>query len=193
MRLACFLLLLVLVARGVPAAEIVSIDVQRSQGVINVVAELQIDAPRELVFATLSDYDGLADLSTRFKESRSEILADGTQHIYTRVEGCILFFCHSVERHAALETVANEEILATVDPARSDFEKGIERWVLTSNARGTRVVYTHELVPKFWVPPVIGVWAIRRELQADALSAARKIEFMARQRRAEAADELLQP
>ncbi len=175
-------------AAAARAAEIRKLEVERNNGVIDIVAELQIDAPRALVFATLSDYERLAELSTRFKESRAEIAADGTTMVYTRVEGCVLFFCRTVERHATLQTIVDVEIRTTVDPERSDFELGRERWVLTDNAGGTLVTYTHELVPKFWVPPVVGVWAIRRELQADAMSAARKIEFEARRRRAAAVE-----
>ena len=162
------------------AAELVSLDVRREAGVVYVASELRIAAPRPQVFAALSDYANLPNLSSRFKESRLDVDAAGTTHVYTRLEGCVWFFCRSVTRHAVLQTEAPSWILATVDPDRSDFEYGVERWDLTQTDDMTTVRYTHELDPKFWVPPVIGVWVIRKTLQSDALKAARKIERMAR-------------
>ena len=66
-----------------------------------------------------------------------------------------------------------------MEPERSDFEYGLETWRLMDSGQGTRVRYTHELKTRFWVPPLIGVWAIRRELKADALKAGQRIEQMA--------------
>lgn len=171
--------LLLACSAALPAAELVALDVERDGRVIQVSSELHIAAPRSLVYAILSDYERLPQLSSRFKESRVEQGADSSTWVYTVVEGCVLFFCRSVARYAQLETQPDTMIMAIVDPARSDFELGEERWELATRNDTTVVHYTHTLEPKFWVPPVIGVWVIRKTLREDALKAASRIERMA--------------
>jgi hypothetical protein len=166
------------------AAEVVSLDVQRSGGRLQVRSEMLIDAPQPLVFAALSDYERFAELSSRYRESRfAEPAADGTPRVYTRMEGCVLFYCQSISRHARLYTDSPHTIRAEVEPEQSDFDYGLENWqlatVATPAGQRTQVLYTHEFDPRFWVPPVLGVWAIKRALEKDALKAATRIERLA--------------
>lgn len=176
-------LLLCIAAPG-RAADVVSLDVQRSGGRLQVRSEMLIDAPQALVFRALSDYERFAELSARYRESRfAEPAADGTPRVYTRMEGCVLFYCKSVARYARLYTRSPEMIRAEVEPELSDFDYGLENWLLTTvtadAGERTRVVYTHEFDPRFWVPPLLGVWAIKRSLKKDALKAATRIERLA--------------
>jgi hypothetical protein len=139
-----------------------------------------IAAPRPIVFSALSDYDNFSELSSRYLESRFvEPAADGTPRIYTEVEGCVLFFCRTVKRYARLSLYPTTTLIAIVEPEQSDIEYGREQWLLQAVPGGTRVLYSHEMDPDFWVPPLIGVWAIRRALTEDALTAAQRIEALA--------------
>ena len=154
--------------------------VERVDGRILVYSDLRIAAPRAQVYAALTDYDRFADLSTRYVDSRYvEPAPDGTQRVYTHVKGCVWFFCRSVERFARLEQAPDTRIVATAEPEHSDVSYGRETWELSPAAGGTRVVYRHDMEPRFWVPPLIGVWAIRRALEKDALAAAERIEALA--------------
>jgi hypothetical protein len=133
-----------------------------------------------LVFKALSDYEHFAELSTRFEESRFlEPAATGQPRIYTQVEGCVWFFCRTVRRYAQLDLIPYTRITATVEPEESDVSYGKETWNLVRIRNATEVSYTHEMEPKFWVPPVIGLWAIRRVLNKDALESAQRIEALA--------------
>ncbi len=180
----CLLLaLVVLLVTVAVAADIELLTVERDGKTLQVDSILLIDAPRELVFAVLADYDAFAELSGRYKQSRFvEPATDGALRIYTEVEGCVWFFCRSVERYSRLELITNTKIVAVVEPEHSDFESGQEEWLLEDAAEGTRITYTHTMQPKFWIPPLVGVWAIRRTLEKDALSAAQKIEEYALRR-----------
>ena len=137
-------------------------------------------APRPLVFTALSDYDNFSELSSRYKESRFvEPAADGTPRVYTEVEGCVLFFCRTVKRYSQLQLYPTTIIISEAEAELSDVEYGREQWLLQAVPGGTRIIYSHEMEPDFWVPPVIGVWAIRRVLEQDSLAAAQKIEELA--------------
>ena len=79
------------------AAEITSIEVERADGRVFVDADMTIAAPRADVFAALADYDHFHELSSRYLESRYlEPAEDGTPRIYTKVKGCVLFFCREI-------------------------------------------------------------------------------------------------
>ncbi|MCP4001736.1 MAG: hypothetical protein GY727_12580 [Gammaproteobacteria bacterium] len=162
------------------AAEIELLDVEREDGRIYVSASLILDAPVPLVFQALSDYEHFAELSTRFQESRFlEPAANGQPRIYTKIEGCIWFFCRTVQRYAQLELIPYVSITATVEPTESDVRYGVESWEFTTVGKVTRVSYTHEMEPKFWVPPIVGLWAIKSVLNKDALESAQRIELLA--------------
>lgn len=159
---------------------------ERAGDRLEVRSQMLINARRPQVFAALSDYSRFAELSSRYRESRFiEPAANGTPRVYTRMEGCVLFYCKSVERYARLTTRAPEYISAVVIPELSDFDYGLETWKLQVvelyGRERTQVDYVHDFDPKFWVPPVLGVWAIRRALEKDALKAATRIERLARQ------------
>jgi len=175
--LACLFLLPGAIA---VAAEIELLNAERHGKVLQIDSVLVIHAPRALVFAALSDYDNFSKLSDRYKQSRFiEPAEDGTRRIYTEVEGCVWFFCRTVERYARLELMPDEKIIATVEPEQSDLVSGREQWLLEDVSGGTRVSYTHTMQPDFWIPPLLGVWAIRKALENDALSAAKRIEALA--------------
>ena len=162
------------------AAHIETLTVQRDHELINVVASMVIDAPRPFVFQALSDYDHFSEMSDSFVESRFiEPAADGTPRIYTRIEGCIWFFCRTIERYARLELQPVTRIVSIVEPGASDANYAREEWVLEDLGVSTRVYYRHDLQPNFWVPPGIGVWAIRSALSRTTLKAASRIELMA--------------
>lgn len=139
-----------------------------------------VDAPMPLVFKVLADYSQFSELSTRYKESRFlEPSPNGQPRIYTQVEGCIWFFCRTIHRYARLELHPDTRITATVEPEESDMDYGVEIWELEAIEGRTQITYSHEMEPKFWVPPVMGLWAFRRALNKDALSAADHIEELA--------------
>ncbi len=139
-------------------------------------------APREAVFRVLTDYEQFERISSVFEESRYlPPDEDGRTLVYTRLEGCVLFFCKSVERVEWLETQAPALIRTTADPARSDVRYARSEWRLEQEHPGTRVLYSIELEPDFWVPPVIGPWIIKRRMVAGGVDAVARIEGLAQQ------------
>jgi len=174
------MVVLLLPAMAATAAEIETLTVVRDGEMVDVDASMVINAPRAFVYQALSDYDEFADLTNAYVESRYiEPAADGAPRIYTEVEGCMWFFCRSVRRYARLDLEPGEKIVATVEPEDSDVEYGREEWALDDLGSTTRVNYQHDMQPKFWLPPGLGVWAIRRKLGSTSLEAATRIEELA--------------
>ena len=74
------------------------------------------------------------------------------------------------------------ELTVDVDPAQSDFEFGQAEWHLNEGSGVTRLWFEARIRPAFWVPPLIGPWAIRHVLREEARSTCNGLEQLARNR-----------
>ena len=173
-------IILLLLASQTMAAEVTWIEVERDGGHVDVHSELVIDAPLPEVYAALLNYDQFAQMGDTFAESRYvEPAQDGTPRIYTRTEGCIWFFCKTIDRYARLEVEPQQKIVAIAEPERSDAALSIESWTLTAAGDSTVIEYRHEIETGFWVPPLLGALIINRSVERGTQKAAVRIEQLA--------------
>jgi hypothetical protein len=177
-----------LVALGAGAlAAAVTIDelsVARQRGRYSLEANGRLDATPESIYAVLTDFDDNAysRILDMYKESRYlEPAADGTPVVYTRMEGCALWHCMSLERTERLETKAPYWVKSTVLPESSNFKQSTSEWVLERDGDGTKLIYKLDMEPDFFVPPVIGPWALKRTLSQGGQRAIARIERLARE------------
>ncbi len=169
-------------ARAVQPAALKTVDVTREHGRYHLVADTHLDATPAAIYKVLLDFDddAYSRISSIYKESG--YLApdkDGTPLVYTRVEGCLLLFCRSMRRVERLETIKPRFIRATTLPERSDFKYSQAEWTLEPDAGGTRVVYTMDMEPDFWLPPFVGPWFLKKTLLRGGESAVENIEELA--------------
>lgn len=166
------------------AATIDEFDVERNRGRYSLEAEARLAASPESIYAVLTDFDdnGYSRISRAYKESRYlEPAADGTPRVYTRMEGCALWHCMSLERTERLETDAPYWIKSTTLPEGSNFKHSTSEWVLERDGQNTKMTYKLEMEPDFFVPPVVGPWYLKRTLTQGGQRAVIRIERLARQ------------
>jgi Polyketide cyclase / dehydrase and lipid transport len=166
------------------AAAIDELDVTRERGRYSLEANARLDATPESIYAVLTDFDdnAYARISRAYKESRYlEPAADGTPLVYTRMEGCMLWHCMTIERTERLETDAPRWIKSTALPEGSNFKHATSEWVLERDGDGTKMNYKIEMEPDFFVPPIIGPWYLKRTLSQGGLRAVTRIERLARE------------
>ena len=166
------------------AATIDGLQVDRTRGRYSLEAEARLAASPEAVFAVLTDFDdnGYSRISRAYKESRYlEPAPDGTPIAYTRLEGCALWHCMSLERTERLETRAPYWIKGTALPEASKFKHSTSEWVLERDGENTKMTYKLEMEPDFFVPPVVGPWYLKRTLSQGGQRAVVRIERLARQ------------
>lgn len=175
------LLLILLVVPGLGGtAELRDVNVDLVDGHYRMHSEVWFATNVEQLYAVMLDYD----LGTRFSsvivESKN-VGADeqGRAQFYTRHKACILFFCMNFERNGYVLAVPFETISATADPETSDFYVSREDWQFMQDGDGTMLIYDVELKPKFWVPPVIGPFILKRKLKNDGGRAIGRIEALA--------------
>lgn len=165
------------------AATIDQLDVTKQRGRYSLEANARLDATPESIYAVLTDYDDNAysRISRAYKESRYlDPADDGTPIVYTRMEGCMLWHCMTLERTERLETDAPRWIKSTALPEASNFKHATSEWMLEPDGDGTMMTYKVELEPDFFVPPVIGPWYLKRTLSQGGLRAVTRIERLAR-------------
>ena len=177
---------LALVVSVVPgAANLATLDrleVTRSKGRYELQADTFLAASPEDIYNVLLEYDDdkFQRISSVYKESRYlDPAPDGTPMVFTLMEGCVMFFCMSMRRVEELETRTNRYIHTLTVPEESDFKYSTSEWILEPAEGGTRMNYTLVMEPDFWVPPIVGPWALKRILSSGGVRAISRIERMA--------------
>ena len=158
----------------------IGIEVDYDKGIYTMNSQAWFDATVEQVYQVFRDWDNSTKFSSAIAESRNvEPDSQGRPQFYVRNKGCVLFYCTSFERRGYVEAELNEVILAFVDPETSDFHLSNESWRFEKRNGGTVVSYDLEMVPKFWVPPGIGPYLIKRKLRRSGGNAIDRIELLA--------------
>lgn len=163
-------------------ATIDTLEVSRKRGRYELYAETFLAAKPEEIYQVLLEYDDNAfqRISSVYKESRYMPPAeDGTPIIFTRMEGCMLFFCKSMSRVERLEVEGHDAIRTYTLPEQSDFSYSRSEWLFEPAGDGTRMTYILIMEPDFWVPPIIGPWLVKRVLSRGGLHAIERIEALA--------------
>ena len=175
--LAALLLLLTL---NVSSAELRDVYVEKIEKRYNLISYTYIDASAEDLFRVLIDYDLFTKFTSAFAESRNVAPDEqGRPRFYTRMEGCVIWWCKSLVRNGYLLLKPSSEIIAIVNPDTSNFNYSRERWRLRKEGDGTLLIYEFDMEPGFWVPPVIGPFLIKRTLRSGATDAVERIEALA--------------
>lgn len=170
----------VLLAGTATAAELRDIKVEHSSGQYTVNSVVWFDASVEQVFEVFRQWDLSTKFSSAIVESR-DVAADelGRPQYYVRNEGCLLFFCKSFVRQGYVELEVNETLRAIANPDTSDFSLSNETWTFVAEEGGTVVAYHLQMEPKFWVPPGIGPYLIKRKFRNNGGDAIDRIEAIA--------------
>ncbi|KPV41148.1 hypothetical protein AN478_04425 [Thiohalorhabdus denitrificans] len=175
--LGLILLLALLGLVATASAETVRhLDVEQDGRAYTVQFEAVVEAPPDRVFALLTDYDRLEQLNPSIIEAERLGMAGGMERVRTVLESCVAFFCRQMERIEEITTRHQRTIESRVVPEASEVESGSTRWELAAVTEGTRIRFRTRMVPEFWVPPVIGPWAIRSNLESDLRVLIRRLE-----------------
>jgi hypothetical protein len=167
---------------SVSAAELRGVEMQHDAGEYRLVSEAWFDARLDATYFVFSRWDHSSKFSSAIVEARDLAPgADGRPGFYVKNRGCVLFFCKTLVRQGSLELEPNSVLRAFADPQYSDFEFSNETWTFAEENGGTRVRYELHMDPKFWVPPAIGPYLIKRKFRKDGLRALERIEDMAQQ------------
>jgi len=162
------------------AAELRFIEVERDEDLYTLKSITWFGADAEALYEVLSNYELFSRFTSAIVESKNlDPDQSGRRRYYTRMEGCVLLWCRSFVRIGHLTLHPKTESIANADPEQSDVKRSRERWQLIPEGEGTVLVYEFEMVPDFWVPPVIGPYYMKRALKSGGRRAVDRIEALA--------------
>ena len=163
LRALCRLLLLLSVLPAIGRAD--TVVTRLDQDSYSVRMDVQISASSEYVRALLTDYDHLSRVNPSIR--KSQLLGSfkpGQERVRTVTRSCIMFMCFDMTQVQDVEVRSGGEIIATIVPGKSDFKDGVALWRILPSGTGTHVVFEARMRPAFWVPPLIGMWMIERQI-----------------------------
>ena len=162
------------------AAEMRSVDVGYEDSRYTMESEVWFNAPLEAVYAVFSQWDLSTQFSSAIVQSKDlEPDEQGRPQFFVQNRGCLLFFCKTFDRQGYVESQPFEVLRAIANPETSDFLVSRESWTFRPDNGGTAVVYEMLMQPKFWVPPGIGPYLIKRKLRKDGGAAVDRVEAIA--------------
>ncbi len=180
------ILALLCLAPQAHAARVMSVAVRRQGARFRIGMRLRVDAPPAAVFRALQDYAALSRytpdvLSLHIVRTPTP----GRVLLFTTLHACVLFFCKTMFQEQIMTATADTHggvLRSRLLPQGSDFQEGHGRWTVEpcpGHAPSTCVSVRLEMVPKFWVPPLIGSWLIRRQMRVQAHDASVGLERIA--------------
>lgn len=169
------------------AAQVSEVRVSRNGARFLIDMHMVIDAPPPAVFRALQDYATMARYNPDLRSVRVELTAAPDRvHLFTTVHVCVLIFCKTMHQEQVMTATASVDggsLDAKLVPHGGDFKGGHGRWIVRPcpTARAATCMDVRiELLPAFWVPPVIGPWVLRRKMDEEARRTGAGLELSAR-------------
>jgi hypothetical protein len=158
----------------ITVAEVVMDDRQYS---IDMRAEANVDITTLLT--VLRDYDLYTTLSPSIIESRLVSEEDDALRLMLVMRPCIFGFCRNLIKVTDITWLNEKSVRYRGVPGAGHFEMSVETITVSGNPdqpSAAIFLYRAELVPAFFIPPVIGNWLISRQIQKELLSTLERIE-----------------
>lgn len=184
LRRAPWLLLWIAVSAA-HAAQVSAVQVTRDGTRFLIDMHIAIDEPPPAVFRALQDYSAMARFNPDLRSVRIQPTAVPDRvRLFTAVHTCVLIFCKMMHQEQIMTaTVSPDGGTLHADLVSGDFKGGYGLWVVRPCPRNRAMSCMDiriELVPAFWVPPVIGPWVIRRKMNEEARRTSAGLERTAR-------------
>ena len=164
-------LLLAAVHARATAAQSATVEVEHRGAVFTATFDAVVNAPLARVYAVLTDFPALPALNPAIV-AVSVQAAPGGRGVRVRsvLRSCIWFFCRKVVQVEDVVEPNAHTIAARIVPGRGDFKSGWSNWRLTAQGGMTHLHYEARRVPDFWIPPLIGPWAVEHTLRTQLLA-----------------------
>jgi hypothetical protein len=171
------------------AAQVLGVQVAREGERFLIDMRIRLAAPPLAVFRALQDYPAMPSYNPDLSAVRVEPTAvPGRVRLFTTVHTCVLIFCRTLQQEEIMTATTNAHggvLEAKLLAHGGSFKGGRGRWTVSAchtvpaaSCLDVRI----ELLPAFWVPPVIGPWVIRAKMAEEARRTSAGLEEIARRR-----------
>jgi len=167
---------------SVTAATIERLEAAHADNRYTLTFEVVLDAERDRIWRIMTDYEHLPRVSDMIVSSRVLETRDPNRHrVDVRFHACVLIFCKNMKKVVDIQARPQDDIVVTGVPALSDFSYSVEHWRVSAEGARTRLRYSAEMVPDFFIPPIIGPWLVKSFLESEIRASAIRVEALARQ------------
>jgi hypothetical protein len=169
-----------LASASASAADIQRIEATHDDDRYKLTFDVVLNAERDKVWNIMTDYDHLTRVSKIIVESRILKKEDENRHrVGVTLHACVMIFCKTMNKVVDILARPRDDIMVTGVPALSDFSYSVEHWQVSAEGANTRLHYTAEMVPDFFVPPLIGPWMVKYFLKREITVTAIQVEALA--------------
>jgi len=173
------------------AAQVLGVQVEQDEQRFRIDMQVAIDAAPLPVFRALQDYAAMPRYNRDLRAVRIEPTSvPNTVRLFTTIHTCVLLFCKTMHQEQLMTATAHATggLLEAVLIPQSGAFSGQGHWLVKpceAQRPSACLDIQLELVPQFWVPPLIGPWLIRRTMYEEAERSTRGLEQVARARNGE--------
>jgi hypothetical protein len=170
------------------------VQISEAEGVYSINLVMQMEVPAQYVYRVLTDYVHIYRLEPAIIDSEILPSADnGVVRVRTRIADCIALFCIKIDRLEDVRELGYDTLQVTTIPTLGSFKSGHAVWKILGMEERTQVIYQAQIVPDFYIPPLIGRYFVMQKLRQSILAGLTKIECIARIQAAQERNHELNP
>jgi len=166
-------LLLLIVAVSAPAADIV-VRASRSGDVLQVEASAELEGSLENAWQVLTDYGRLAEFVPDLQVSRVISRDHNTVVVEQKGEARLLFFSYPIDVRLAITEKPREQVVSRA--VTGNFREMQSTYALEARQGRVFLRYSGRLEPDFYVPPLIGTYLLRTNVESMFRALVEEIE-----------------
>ena len=164
------------VSSALQSGERPEIEIVENSGVYNIKVVATVAAPANYVRYVLTDYKHIYRLNPSIIESEVLEQTEDIATVRTKVVGCAAYFCEELDRVEKVMILQSGDIYAEVIPELSQFISGQTHWRIKQQGEHCKVIYTSEMEPDIFIPPVVGKFLIKKSIREGMLTSLRNLE-----------------
>ncbi len=164
------------------AAQIDAITVTNRDDAYMIAFDAVLDAPAPQTFKVIGNFQRMGKINPDIIAVSVDATPTGRgDRVSSTIESCVLIFCRQIVQVEDVVALDGNTIIADIVPGAGDFKSGSTLWRLTSVGPRTRLRYKATRVADFWIPPLIGPWAVKRTMREQLEISIMAIERLANQ------------
>lgn len=165
----------------VNAGELITSRITQDEGHYRFYVVMDVDADYKKVYQHLTDYDNLYQLSDTITDSEVIFSVPPKFVIKVTTYSCIGFICQEVVQVQNTTEMGRGYIKVSVVAQESDLDYGENLWHIQPYENATRVTFISDMVPGFWVPPLVGPVLLKSKLLEETYAIIEGLETLANQ------------